>query len=632
MSDPALRLPVRPSLEQLRKQAKERLQELRSANPDASLADAQFALARGYGFDSWPRLIHHVETVLSSGRLEQFEQLAKDFLAGYAGDLDSLQRLGAYFGDSYNAEQRRELVRDRINALHGRAAEPTLADVQVVVARQFGFGSWAELFESMAQPPATPGASSVGLTSAPPFYKIDPKHNTIEPEPPLTDGDWDTIFGVMKDRGITGIATSAITDSAIGRLSRLDLVTRVQVGGARQLSDDGLLHLARMPQLEELDLSGWYSPLTDRGLEVLRHLKHLRRFQMCWPQRISDAGVANLTFCDELESVNLMGTPTGDGAINALRGKRRLRHFMTGKMVTDRGIPLLHDFPAFQSWSGGDVELDLMTFGTDSNDLKLDGPFTDAGLASLAGLDGLFGLRLDGPAFTGQGLAALAALPNLGYLGCGGDRCDDAAMRSIAAIPKLRMLMGQGAVASDEGFAALSRSKTIEYIWGRECPNLYGRGFAALAAMPALRGLGVSCKHVDDASLAALPRFPALRQLMPMDVPDDGFRHVGACEQLENLWCMYCRDTGDVATGHISELSKLKAYYAGKTKITDRSLEILGRMHSLEKLEFWEIAGITNAGIAALAGLPNLREISVDSTNVTRAGMAVFPATVRVNF
>src|SRR6516225_4266030 len=68
---------------------------------------------------------------------------------------------------------------------------------------------------------------------------------------------------------------------------------------------------------------------------------------------------------------------------------------------------------------------------------------------------------------------------------------------------------------------------------------------------------------------------------MPMDVPDDGFRHVGRCAQLEKLTCMYCRDTGDLATEHIAGLSRLKHYYAGKTQITDRSLEILGGMTSL---------------------------------------------------
>lgn len=138
-------------------------------------------------------------------------------------------------------------------------------------------------------------------------------------------------------------------------------------------------------------------------------------------------------------------------------------------------------------------------------------------------------------AMTPEGLKHLSGLPNLGFLGCQDALCNDEAMRHIAAIPKLRMLMGQGAVASDDGFTELSRSQTIEFIWGRECPNLGGRGFTALSEMPALKGLAVSLKNVDDASLSTLPRFPALRGLMPMDVSDDGFRYVGQCEQLEDL-------------------------------------------------------------------------------------------------
>ena len=57
------RLPDRPSLEQLRKQAKEHLRTLRTADPSATLSTAQHALAREYGFESWPKLVHHVESV-----------------------------------------------------------------------------------------------------------------------------------------------------------------------------------------------------------------------------------------------------------------------------------------------------------------------------------------------------------------------------------------------------------------------------------------------------------------------------------------------------------------------------------------------------------------------------------------
>jgi hypothetical protein len=634
MSNASARLPARPSLEQLRKQARERLASMRAAHPSATLADAQFALARAYGFESWPKLVHHVGAVLSAGRLEQFEQLAGDILAGCLGDGAAMQRLIAHYGVSYNADQLRVRVQSSVNDARGTAGEPTLADVQLMVARQYGFESWAALAQGLAQPRSESVDARTGLSSGPPFYRIDWQNRTIEPHPPLSDNDWDTVFEVMKEHGLTGISSAALTNSAMEHLARLDFVTRVNVGGAQSLTDDGMLHLARMAQLEELELGGWHCPLTDRGLEVLRHLTALRRCHLGWAQRITDAGTVHLKNCNDLESVNLMGTHTGDGTLEALRGKQRLRNLTTGRLLTDAGLAYLHDLPIFKAWHGGAAEYGLMSFSGEPNNLLLDGPITDQGLARLVGLDGVFALGFfwHAHAFTGHGLAALAQLPRLGMLGCQAERCDDAAMKSIAILPNLRMLMAQGTVASDDGFVALSKSQTIEYIWGRACPNLTGRGFAALANMPALQGIGVSCKHVDHAALAALPTFPQLRQLMPMDVQDEGFRHVGGCAKLENLWCMYCRDTGDRATEHIANL-KLKSYYAGKTRITDRSLEILSRMTTLEKLEFWETAGVTDAGMAALARLPNLREFSISGVpRVTRQGVAVFPAHVRVDY
>jgi hypothetical protein len=94
---------------------------------------------------------------------------------------------------------------------------------------------------------------------------------------------------------------------------------------------------------------------------------------------------------------------------------------------------------------------------------------------------------------------------------------------------------------------------------------------------------------------------------------------------------MYCRDTGDAATGHIAALS-LKTYYAGMTRITDRSLEILAHMESLERLEFWQCARITTAGIAHLATLPRLREITLDGLPGVTREPARFSPSVRVTY
>ena len=61
-------LPRRPDLEHLKKQAKALLRELRQRDANASLADALHAVARDYGFPSWPKLKAHVESLEHTGR------------------------------------------------------------------------------------------------------------------------------------------------------------------------------------------------------------------------------------------------------------------------------------------------------------------------------------------------------------------------------------------------------------------------------------------------------------------------------------------------------------------------------------------------------------------------------------
>jgi hypothetical protein len=75
---PRRQLPERPSLEQLRKQARERLHALRAADPSVNLAAAQHALAREYGFESWPKLVHHVESMQAVNRMLQPAGLKSD--------------------------------------------------------------------------------------------------------------------------------------------------------------------------------------------------------------------------------------------------------------------------------------------------------------------------------------------------------------------------------------------------------------------------------------------------------------------------------------------------------------------------------------------------------------------------
>lgn len=78
------KLPARPSLEYLRKLAKDRLRSLRHADGSAKLADALFEVARDHGFPSWRALKAEVER-------RQSAHVAEFFEAGAAGDVDRLR-------------------------------------------------------------------------------------------------------------------------------------------------------------------------------------------------------------------------------------------------------------------------------------------------------------------------------------------------------------------------------------------------------------------------------------------------------------------------------------------------------------------------------------------------------------
>jgi hypothetical protein len=265
------------------------------------------------------------------------------------------------------------------------------------------------------------------------------------------------------------------------------------------------------------------------------------------------------------------------------------------------------------------------------NFLALRGPFTDAGFAAMRDLEGLFALDVDSSrlSISGRALEQLRDLPHLSWLAF--DANDDS-MPAIAALPKLRFLMCQDTRASDRGWVSLGESRSLERIWGRRCHGLAAHGFLALSRMPRLRALSVSCLNVPDRAIAALPDFPALDELMPMDIPDAGYRHIGKCSGIESLVLMYCRDTGDEATSHIVSMPRLRTYFVSYNRITDRTPELLSGIDTLEEVTIDGCAGLTDAGIATLSRLPRLRTLRLSGMpRVTAAVTGAFGPGVNVS-
>ena len=301
----------------LRKEAKRWLKALRAGDPAARtrferaypraptmpvLRDVQHALARERGYENWLAMTQALAQSSPAPdpalTRDGYSRLAQDYvLAHDAQDAAALQRLNEHYRRAFTPDDLLAEIWRRVYAFRQRSSQVpknflTPDEAQMLVAQNAGFGSWDALMESLVT-----GASPI------PPYSIDLQRHAIAPRRLLSDDEWDQLIGVMKERRIAGLfANGLMTDAVLARIAELDHVVALGLGGSRGLSDDGLLQLARMPQLTWLNLSEFPGGrLTDRGLDALRHLPNLRVFEMSWQTGITDAGVANLRFCDQLE-------------------------------------------------------------------------------------------------------------------------------------------------------------------------------------------------------------------------------------------------------------------------------------------------------------------------------------------
>src|SRR5206468_1367556 len=219
-----------------------------------------------------------------------YERLANDMVVAFdSGDDAALQRLNEHYHRSFTFDDLWAEIWRRVYAFRQRSFKVPknylqLAEAQTLVAQDAGFGGWAALLRAVAT-----GALPV------PAYTVDTPENRIAPCRQLSDKEWDELISIIKERRITALEGGGLmTDAVLARIAELDHVTSLTLGGSRQLTDDGLLQLERMPQLQHLNLSEYPGgKLTDRGMEVLRHLSDLRTFEMTWQRGITDAGVSN---------------------------------------------------------------------------------------------------------------------------------------------------------------------------------------------------------------------------------------------------------------------------------------------------------------------------------------------------
>jgi hypothetical protein len=285
------------------------------------------------------------------------------------------------------------------------AAAPTLRDVQLALAREHGFEGWTALKRAIEPDPARSAATlaeyeamadamlAAYRTGTPEamerhygytwhrrvwsamrtYVQLDLGKRPSEPGGDVAITLDDARSLVARERGHEGWAALA---ASVAKLpAGAPLVMTTLEARAQQLRE-----AIERGDATELDLGG-VQEIGDAELEGIGGLTRLERLNLAGTA-ITDAGLRHLHRLDALRDVNLSWTRTGDGALRALAGKPHLATFRSGVGVTDDGIALFHDWPAFKTWQGGEERLGLVEYESKPTFLVLRGTFTDRGLAS----------------------------------------------------------------------------------------------------------------------------------------------------------------------------------------------------------------------------------------------------------
>lgn len=247
--------------------------------------------------------------------------------------------------------------------------------------------------------------------------------------------------------------------------------------------DSQLIELARMPRLEELDLS--HTRISDEGMLYLKTAPRITSLNVFYAEQVTDQGLNAIKDWKYLKRLNLRGTRISDGALEVVSRLTQLEALnIANTQITDNGLDNLISLVNLKELTLGrrrdsDNEIELLRLLPTLTFLNLGGPAgperpdvtsrRDAIRASpmraelahaIAELKDLRDLKLGYSGVGADGLRAMAVLGRVERLGLEGCRnIDDAAASELLAWKNLKYLDLQETRVTEKGVAALRKAK-----------------------------------------------------------------------------------------------------------------------------------------------------------------------------
>src|SRR5262245_10495485 len=261
---------------------------------------------------------------------------------------------------------------------------------------------------------------------------------------------------------------SWINDAEMIDLARLPDLERLDLSHTR-ISDEGMLNLKPAPKIKELKLfySEW---ITDQGMTAIKQWKHLKRLDLRGT-RISDGALEIVSHMPGLEALDIAHTEVTDLGLENLITLVNLKELAVGRgRLSNAGLVSIRMLPAL-------THLDL----SGARPTPPDAPGGRGGAAgipeetlkAIAELSELRVLHLGYSAINADGLrvlGALAKIEKLGLQGC--SRVDDAALAELAKWKSLKYLDVQEAPVTEKGLTMLKAAKPgIKVLSGGKPPD-----------------------------------------------------------------------------------------------------------------------------------------------------------------
>lgn len=379
-------------------------------------------------------------------------------------------------------------------------------------------------------------------------------------------------------------------------------------------------HVWPGPQLLDISLQRDLAKLDDRGFYVRRHNdgflfpKYGAMPEISFPSgEVGNRGLAKLPVMERPFALDLGSDKSVTNAGLALLAKQKnLRKLDVGwsGSITPAGIAQLKDLP-------------LLWLETGQYKFR-----TTAELESLSDFKQLEYLSLDVSVRKLRfDMSPLVKLEKLRELQFGIFDAAASSLESIAGLASHLEVLGLGhdTIHTDDDFkylAPFKKLKSLRIVYTNGPAT--GAGLKHLADMQELEKLELG--GGQNFTARGLDFLPPLKRLKYLDIPylrvqADGFAPLGRLTALETI--RLPDDVTDAHLAHLASLTKLRELDLGQRPVTDAGLLKLDKLTALEKLGLYEAKGITGSGLAAFAGATKLKQLDLkDSVGITDAGLA----------